>query len=205
MLKQFFRIHLKAVWPVLAADLSQRLHRSSNTSALRELLLRWNRPLISLRSVVYDTQHSLKIAFGISKKAAWTTFATWDHFAIACINSQTPMAREMKEFFLQAGEQYGMNALAEAETGLSVHQIETLAQRFEQRFDAIELRLVVPTPHDIAEQLVMAMRITNFENLIRVGHIGNIRVGSHKMGLAYEALVGFTHAMPKEPVRCSPM
>jgi hypothetical protein len=76
------------------------------SAAIRQLLIRWNRPLVSLRSVVYDTQYSLKEAFGIPRKAAWTTFATWDHFGIACINSQTPMAREMKEFFHQSKDKH---------------------------------------------------------------------------------------------------
>jgi hypothetical protein len=66
----FLTAEVEDVYHMLAADLSQWLHRSSNTSALRQLLLRWNRPLISLRSVAYDTQHSLKEAFGLPKRAA---------------------------------------------------------------------------------------------------------------------------------------
>jgi hypothetical protein len=70
---------------MLAADLAQRLHRHSDTSPIRQVLLRWNRPLVSLRSVERNVQLLFKSAFQLPPKAAWTLFASWDHFAIACL------------------------------------------------------------------------------------------------------------------------
>jgi hypothetical protein len=37
---------------------------------------------------------------------------------------------------------------------------------------------------------VLAARITNYENLMHAVQTGNIRVGSHHISLAYEALMG---------------
>jgi hypothetical protein len=97
---------------------------------------------MSPRRVAHDTQHSLKVAFGIPQKAAWTGFATWDHFAIACINCGNLMAREMPELFLDAGEPFAMNDVAEAETGRSLRQ---LPQSADPLVALVERRLQHPT------------------------------------------------------------
>jgi hypothetical protein len=61
-------------------------------------LLRWNRPLVSLRSVEHDVQLLFKAAFKLPSKAAWTLFASWDHFAIAAMRRETPMAHGMQAY-----------------------------------------------------------------------------------------------------------
>jgi hypothetical protein len=113
---------VEAVRYMLAADLAQRLHRHSDTSAIGHLLLRWNWPLVSLRSVGCDTQQTFKQMFGLPKKAAWTLFASWDHFAIACMKNETPMATEIQAYLLDAGVSAAANAIAEHE---SDHHLES--------------------------------------------------------------------------------
>jgi hypothetical protein len=157
---------------------------TTNTSALRELCQRWDRPLLSLLSVAYDTQHTFKRLFKLASRANWTLFATWDHFGIAAMKSETAMARKVQAYFLDSGVRVVADAIAEQETGLSVHQLEAFAQRVEQRFDAMEQRLTVPTSHDLIDQRVLAARIANYERLTRAGQIDNIRVGSHNISLA---------------------
>jgi hypothetical protein len=41
--------------------LAHRLSRHPNTAAIWQLLMRWNRLLVSLRSIVYDPQYFLKM------------------------------------------------------------------------------------------------------------------------------------------------
>jgi hypothetical protein len=99
-----------AVRYMLAADLAQRLHRHSDTSPIRHLLLRWNRPLVSLRRVGHDVQLFFKAAFKLPSKAAWTLFASSDHLAIA----------------LDTGVAAAANIIAEQETG---HYLESTDKR----------------------------------------------------------------------------
>jgi hypothetical protein len=47
----------------------------------------------------------------------------------------------------------------------------------------------------------MALRITNFENLMRAGQLGNIRVGPHNIGLAFEALAGQVAGLPVQTLK----
>jgi hypothetical protein len=61
---------VEAVRYMLAADLAQRLHCHSDTSPIRQILLRWNRPLVSLRSVQHNVQLLFKAAFKLPSKAA---------------------------------------------------------------------------------------------------------------------------------------
>jgi hypothetical protein len=57
---------------------------------------------VSLRSVKHDVSQLLKKAFKLPPKAAWTLFASWDHFAIACLKSETPMVTEIQAYLLDA-------------------------------------------------------------------------------------------------------
>ena len=57
---------------MLASELSLRVYRYVNTAALCALLARYDRPLKSLRSAQHDVVLSLKKAFGLHPKAAWT-------------------------------------------------------------------------------------------------------------------------------------
>lgn len=66
----FITAEVEGVRYMLAADLAQRLYRHSDTSALLKLLGRYNKPLMSLRSVGHHVQHLFKQAFGLPKKAA---------------------------------------------------------------------------------------------------------------------------------------
>ena len=43
--------------------------------------------------------------------------------------------------------------------------------------------------------------ITNYENLMRAGHIGNIRVTADNTPLAYEAVMGQMAGVPVDPPR----
>jgi hypothetical protein len=54
---------VEAVGYMLAADLAQRLHRYSDTSPIRQLLQRWNWPLVWLRRVEHYAQLLFKGAF----------------------------------------------------------------------------------------------------------------------------------------------
>jgi hypothetical protein len=124
---------------MLAADLAQRLHRHSDTAAIRQLLLGWNRPLVSLRSVGHDVQLLFKAAFKLPPKAAWTLFASWDHFAIACLKSETPMATEIQAYLLDAGVAAAANLIAEQETG------HYLASKDKREFlDALSADMGIP-------------------------------------------------------------
>jgi hypothetical protein len=125
-----------------------------------------------LQRAEHGVRLSLKQAFGLPPRAAWTTFATWEHFGIACLKSETPMAHEAQAYCLRAGEEFAMNAAAEQETGHSLRQLQQIADRL----GAIEQRLTVPATHDLANQQVLAARIANMEHLMRVGQIGGIRV-----------------------------
>jgi hypothetical protein len=102
---------------VVAANLAHRMHRHSNTAALRQLLLRWNRPLAPLRRIEHHVQLLCKSAFQLPAKAAWTLFASWDHFAVACLKSETPMAHEIQAYLLDAGVAAAANIIVEQETG----------------------------------------------------------------------------------------
>src|SRR6266850_1022353 len=102
------------------------------------------------------------------------------------MKSETSIAHQIQAYLLDAGVAAAANVIAEQETGHSVLQLQQIAERL----GAIESRLTAPTAPDMIEQQVLAARITNDENLIRAGQIGNIRVGSHNMSLAYEALMG---------------
>jgi hypothetical protein len=128
-----------AVRYMLAADLAQRLHRHSDTSPIRHLLLRWNRPLVSLRRVGHDVQLLFKAAFKLPSKAAWTLFASWDHFAIACLKSETPMATEIQAYLLDAGVAAAANVIAEQETG---HDLESKDKR--EFLDALSPDIGIP-------------------------------------------------------------
>jgi hypothetical protein len=78
------------------------------------------RPLVSLRRVGHHVQLLFKAAFKLPSKAAWTLFASWDHFAIACLKSETLMATESQAYLLDAGVVAADNVIAEEETGYSV-------------------------------------------------------------------------------------
>lgn len=66
-----FQTHeVDAIRYMLAADLAERLHHHSNTAAIRQLLIRWNQPLVSPRSVEHDVQLLFKAAFKLPSKAA---------------------------------------------------------------------------------------------------------------------------------------
>lgn len=119
-------------------------------------------------------------------------FATWEHFGIACLKSETPMARQAQEYFLRAGEEFAINAAAEQETGYSVQQLQQIADRL----GAIEQRLTIPTPADLGEQQVLAARIANMEHLMRVGQIAGLPVTADNTSLAYEALMGQVAGVP---------
>ena len=71
------------------ASWTYQLYQTTKTSALRELLMRWDRPLVSIRCVTHDTQHTFTQLFSPWSKANWTLFATWDHFGIAAMKSET--------------------------------------------------------------------------------------------------------------------
>jgi hypothetical protein len=81
---------LGRVRSMLAVDLAQRWYRTSDTAGLRQLLLRYGKPLVSLRSVDHDGQQTLKQVFDLPPKASWTVFATYRHVLIACLKSQPP-------------------------------------------------------------------------------------------------------------------
>jgi hypothetical protein len=87
----FETYEVEGVRYMLARELSYRLYRTTNISALRKLLLRWRRPLMSIRCVGLDGQHTFKRLFKLANRANWTLFATWDHFAIAAMKSKTKM------------------------------------------------------------------------------------------------------------------
>jgi hypothetical protein len=142
----------------LAADLAQRLHRHSDTSPIRHLLLRWNRRLVSLRSVGHDVQLLFKAAFKLPSKAAWTLFASWDHFAIACLKSETPMATEIQAYLLDAGIAPAANAITGHETGHSVHQLLQIAECL----GAIEQRLTLTAPTDHLCYIVPEAQVLRF-------------------------------------------
>lgn len=188
----FATAEVEGVRYMLAADLAQRVYRHSDTRALAQLVMRWGKPLKCLRSAEHDVRQSLKQAFGLHPKAAWTMFATWEHFGIACLKSETPMARQAQEYFLRAGEEFAINAAAEQETGYSVQQLQQIADRL----GAIEQRLTIPTPADLGEQQVLAARIANMEHLMRVGQIAGLRVTADNTSLAYEALMGQVAGVP---------
>jgi hypothetical protein len=61
----FITVEVGGVRYMLAVDLAQRLYRSSDTASLAQLLKRYGEPLMSLRSAVYRTRHSLRQAFDL--------------------------------------------------------------------------------------------------------------------------------------------
>jgi hypothetical protein len=176
---------------MLAGDLSQRLYRTSKMSPLRRLLERNGETLLSIRSVGHDGQQTLKQLFDLPSKAAWSAFASWRHFLIACTKSQTPMAREIQAYLMDVERDNRVNAAAEHETGLSARQLARLVA------DEIERRTTKtpPPPPDVALQDLLARRIANIESLITLRKSLGLRVGS-TLNLALEAVAGEVAGRP---------
>jgi hypothetical protein len=65
------------------------------------------------------------VAYGIPKNAAWTLFTSWDHFAMACLKSENPMAHEIQAYLLDAGVA-AANIIAEHATGYYVRQLQQI-------------------------------------------------------------------------------
>jgi hypothetical protein len=98
---------------MLATELSLRVCQHTHTSGLRKLLARYGHPLISLRSVGHDVALFLKQSFKLPPKSIWTILATWDHFAIAAMKSETLMAHEIQAYLLDTGVAAAANVITD--------------------------------------------------------------------------------------------